>query len=700
MPLSFLNPGLLFGLLAAALPVIIHFLSRRRTRRVAFSDLRFLQEEESHQARRRGVQRWLLLLLRVLIVALLALAAARPHWGGLPGGGGRSVLFVLDASASMQAQQEDGRTRFAAAVDLAGEMAGSLPEGSSVHALLAGAVPRPLFAAWLPAGKPARTALAAAAPRDGPLDLAAALREAARLAGSAPSTPVEVVLLSDLQATTDADVGPAAAALAEAGGRLLIRPLGREVPGGGVLAVDLPGRALRPGEAVTVQATVRPEREGQVFWLELDGRRVAETLAPAPVAAGAPVTVTFPLTVPPAGRHVGRVGKEADRLPADDVRPFVLEVPDRLEVLLAHGPDRDGLGRGGWKYLARALDPEGAAQGLFRLRPVVADSLRPGDLAGVDLLILVDPGAPGRRLGEALGTWLEAGGALLLLAGDAAQVEDLRTALLPLLDLPRRATWVARSGDQGERARVVDAQHPLLADLGEAASEALAGARWWRYAAVAEGDARVVLASDAGAPLLLTGQRGEGRWALLPFHLRRDATDVMLNPVFLPLLQRLAAQLARPGDAATALTVGEAPSLRVPPQRLRLRPGEQSRELAVRVPPEGERRPVTLRWQGTVPQLTAGVAERAGVYTFTLAGDTLGVVAAAVPAGESEPRTLAAESFAAPLREAGLGRVLNLGDAGAAGLGRALAGHDLARWLLGAALALLAVEVWLGRRVR
>ncbi len=164
MPLSFLNPGLLFGLLAAALPVIIHFLSRRRTRRVAFSDLRFLQEEESHQARRRGVQRWLLLLLRVLIVALLALAAARPHWGGLPGGGGRSVLFVLDASASMQAQQENGRTRFAAAVDLAGEMAASLPEGSSVHALLAGAVPRPLFAAWLPAGAPARTALTAAAP--------------------------------------------------------------------------------------------------------------------------------------------------------------------------------------------------------------------------------------------------------------------------------------------------------------------------------------------------------------------------------------------------------------------------------------------------------------------------------------------------------------------------------------------------------
>ena len=44
MPISFLNPGLLFGAAAAALPVILHFLSRRRARREAFSDLRFLEE--------------------------------------------------------------------------------------------------------------------------------------------------------------------------------------------------------------------------------------------------------------------------------------------------------------------------------------------------------------------------------------------------------------------------------------------------------------------------------------------------------------------------------------------------------------------------------------------------------------------------------------------------------------------------------
>ena len=700
MPLTFLNPALLAGLAAASVPIIIHFLSRRRTRRVAFSDLRFLREEEAQQAQRRGVQRWLLLLLRMLIIICLALAAARPHWGGLPGGGGRAVLFVVDASASMQAQAEDGRSRFAEAIALVGDMLQTLPGGSSVQVLLAGAAARPVFATWLPAGPAARSALAAAAVTDGPGDLAAAFHEAVRHIQDAPSRPVEVVLVSDLQAVPQPELDSAAVELAAVGARMLVRRLGDGVPGGGVLDVVLPGRALRPGEAAEVQAVVRPEREGQSFWLELDGHRVAETLAPKPAGDGGAVTITFPLAAPGPGLHTGRVGKDPDRLPADDIRPFVLAVPSRLEVLLAHGADRDGLGRGGWRYLARALDPAADAQGLFRVRTVPADSLRDGDLAGVDLLILVDFGSPGRRLGAALRSWLVAGGALLVVAGELDQQDDLRDGILPLLDLPREVAWVARAEDQAERARIVDPQHPVVAGLGEAAVTALEAVRWRRYFAVSEGESRVILVADGGAPLLLEGQQGDGRWALLPVHFRRDATDFMLNPIFLPLMQRLAARLAIGGAATAPVEVGAVPTLRLARGRLKLQPGDAATQLSVRIPPGGQSRSAGLIWQGTGPLLTAPGSQRAGLYVFEIAGDTLGIVAAAVPALESEPRVIEPEAFNDRLRRAGIDRVLDLGDTGAAGLGRALAGRDLARWLLAAALALLALELWLGRRVR
>jgi hypothetical protein len=699
MPLSFLNPALLGGLVAAAVPVIIHFLSQRRVRRLAFSDLRFLQEEEAQQARRRGMRRWLLLLLRVLIITCIVLAAARPHWGGLPGGAGRATLFILDASASMQSQLDDGQRTFERAVALTGGMMEALPADASVQVIVAGPAPRPLFATWLPAGEAARAALASARVTDGRFDLVAALREAVRLEQEAPAHPVDIVVVSDLQDEDLVDLDEAVEPLAATGARVLIQRIGDGPPPGAILDLALPQRALQPGETVNLRAQVRPDRPDQIFWLELDGERVAETAAPAAAEPGGSVELTFALTVPPAGLHAGRVGKEPDRQPVDDVRPFVLEVPERLDVLIVHGADRDGLGRGGWRYLERALAPDARTAGLFAVTAMPAENLDGTDLAGVDLLVLADAGAPGRRLAGVLGPWLEAGGALLALVGDPGQEQDLRIGVLPLLDLPGQVRWVARGEDQAERVRVLDPAHPVFADLGQEALDALSAARWSRYFAVDEGDAAVLLQADGGAPLLIEGRRGRGWWALAPWHLRADATDVMLNPVFLPMMQRLAARLVVGGGRVATLTVGAEPILPVAAARLGVRPGETAADLRVLVPPNGESRLAQLQWQAAGPAVGAPASEVAGVYAFTARDDTLGLVAATVPPTESNPVRTTATALGERLAQGGIDRVIDLAEPTAAGFSRALAGRDLARWLLAVALVLLACEIWVGRRV-
>ena len=207
---------------------------------------------------------------------------------------------------------------------------------------------------------------------------------------------------------------------------------------------------------------------------------------------------------------------------------------------------------------AGALAPDARTAGLFAVTAMPAENLDGTDLAAVDLLVLADAGAPGRRLAGVLGPWLEAGGALLALVGDPGQEQDLRIGVLPLLDLPGQVRWVARGEDQAERVRVLDPAHPVFADLGQEALNALSAARWSRYFAVDEGDAAVLLQADGGAPLLIEGRRGRGWWELAPWHLRADATDVMLNPVFLPMMQRLAARLVVGGGRVATLTVGAA----------------------------------------------------------------------------------------------------------------------------------------------
>ena len=76
--MSFLSPLFLIGVLAAALPVILHFTLRGRAPRLPFSHVRFLERAFVHRNLRRRLRELVLLALRVAAVVLLAVAFARP----------------------------------------------------------------------------------------------------------------------------------------------------------------------------------------------------------------------------------------------------------------------------------------------------------------------------------------------------------------------------------------------------------------------------------------------------------------------------------------------------------------------------------------------------------------------------------------------------------------------------------------------
>jgi hypothetical protein len=76
--MTFLNASLLFGAVAAAIPIVLHLLARREPRKVVFPSVRFLVHKfESNRSRLR-VRRWWLLALRIAALVMLAAALARP----------------------------------------------------------------------------------------------------------------------------------------------------------------------------------------------------------------------------------------------------------------------------------------------------------------------------------------------------------------------------------------------------------------------------------------------------------------------------------------------------------------------------------------------------------------------------------------------------------------------------------------------
>ncbi len=103
--MSFYQQPLLWFLCAAAIPVIIHLLNRRRHKTVQWAAMQFLLKATRESRGKKKLRHILILTARALGIAALATAAARPMIGGLLGWGASqvdTVVFILDRSASME----------------------------------------------------------------------------------------------------------------------------------------------------------------------------------------------------------------------------------------------------------------------------------------------------------------------------------------------------------------------------------------------------------------------------------------------------------------------------------------------------------------------------------------------------------------------------------------------------------------------
>ena len=194
--LAFLQPAILFGLTAAAIPTLLHLLTRRQPPAVPFPAVRYLAETERRQSRRIKLRNLLLLLLRTLFVILLVLAAARPVSSIGVGGGHAPTAITLIVDNSLSSGVVVGGRRV---LDELTERA---------RRLVRGAQPDDRLWVVLADGLPRRTNLAEAAelldnvaPSPRRLDVGAAVRAAERAMGGEALVAREVVVLSDLQRT-------------------------------------------------------------------------------------------------------------------------------------------------------------------------------------------------------------------------------------------------------------------------------------------------------------------------------------------------------------------------------------------------------------------------------------------------------------------------------------------------------------------
>lgn len=567
--MTFLNPLVLFGLAAAAIPLIIHLFNFRRPKKVDFSSLAFLKELQKTTMQRVRIKQWLLLALRTLALACLILAFARPTLQGSLSGalGGRarsSVAVVVDNSLSMSLRDAQGGYLEQAKAWAAGVVDQTAP-GDEVFVLTTGDQGGVAPSAYSNRG-PALQAVADVQLRPGSAPLTRTLARAAALLEETAHPNREVYLLSDLQRSTFAD---SAAAGVPAGVRTFLLPVGERTHANvAVTDVRVESRIIEVGQPVRIEATLvnygREPVEDYVASVFLEGERVAQ--AAADLAPGAPATLTFTATPQRRGWLAGVVQIEDDDFEHDNQRFFTVNVPEQRNILVVRGEGQQT------DYIDLALSPR-LAEGriAFALETIPESNLAATALGGYDALVLVGPRDLSSGEVAALTRYVDQGGGLLLFPSAGAVAEDYNL----LLDSLGAGRFSGFSGSLGSGRSIaafdrVDREHPLFEGVFDR-QRARAGAQVESpdvYHAMnytpESGAEQTLIRLSNGFPFLQEVRHGQGAAFLMAVAPDERWSDLPVRGLFVPLLYRSMYYLSA-GEAAgeAALVVGQPGELRL-----------------------------------------------------------------------------------------------------------------------------------------
>ncbi len=567
--MGFLAPLMLAGLVALAVPIVIHLIGRPRAKIVRFAALDFLMGTKRRTRRRFLLREKLLLIVRIVAIAAVVLALAKPFTSCARKGpavtrGPQAAVLVLDDSFA-SGYLVDGQPWIATATAEARKVLAQLgPEAevAIVRASEGADHPSELTRDHLKL----RDQLLALAPSARPADTNRALSRAGQLLAASGHARKTVYLISLLAKTgLRADDAPWGAT----GPKLVVLDLRPEaMPNLAITALRVapqPGSGTR-GVAFEAEVANYSADKAKVEVLLSIADRVT-TRGTIELAPGERRTKTF-LAALPAGARVSdaSVSIADDALPVDNRRWVRASLRDQVRVLLVNGDPRTVRLDDELFYLEAALRPGDRDDSGTQLRVITADALagilpqaRGGasaiELAEIDVIVLANVAALPAELVAVLAQWVRAGGGILVAPGDRVDPAAYDRTMLPLLPQglrdPIDTSWGSGPDDRDSRAlRLVkwEVDHPIFAPISKAGTE-ITSARFFKISLLGPttdtADRKVLARFTNGGAALVEASVGAGRTLLFTSTVDKDWNDLPLHPGFLPLMQQAVRHLAR-----------------------------------------------------------------------------------------------------------------------------------------------------------
>ncbi|HET6349765.1 MAG TPA: BatA domain-containing protein [Candidatus Krumholzibacteria bacterium] len=692
--MGFLNIAFLFGLAAAAVPVIIHLLNRRRVKKIKFSSLEFLQEVNRQRMRRLNLKRFLILALRTLAVLMIVVAFARPTLrsgllfaGSVP----KNVVICLDASYSMGVNQETG-TAFDAAKRIAKQIVDEAANNDEINVVVFAKTAEPVLDKGTRNRGVVKGAIDRATLTNQTTSLRSAVDRALALIGESDVKGGEIYVVSDFRYSTDSTLVDEKKTPDDV--RIYFIPAYKgDADNVSIDRVAVPRKLLRAGEVVKVGVTAtnysRQTPANVSLELSVEGDRKAEQVLE--LAPGATQTVTFPLSLAKAGQYHARASKNHDRLPIDDDRYFLIEVSNSIPVTVVGGRQlpsgsSDTSAHPGF-YVEKALNPRGTAEGEFTVTSVDEKDVTASSLPDNGVVVWVSPQEMEPRRMALLERHVRRGGGLMVFLGGASRM---------VLDDPmfRALTGIRGATEKEEQPQSAftsfEKQHPVFNLFTRDELELLSRARVNSYVAARGVSPDSVIAYVGGGdPAAWECVRGRGRVLVLAASPDLATGDIPLSPMFLPLVHTSVTYLATSGEApgAEEHLVG-APLEFTTGQRI---PDES--QLVVHDPSGTEEKPVVIDNPAGDPLVSVQDPTAVGFYRLYRDTTLVAQEAVNVDARESD-----LTSSSLPRKNPKAVSVVEAGQSFRSDLRQAKEGREVFAVFLMIAIAALVAESVLGRR--
>jgi len=570
--MTFLNPLVLFGLIAATIPIILHLLNLRKLRTIEFSTLTFLKELQKSKMRRMKIRQIILLILRTLLIILVVLAFARPALRGyLTSGIGShaktTVIIILDDSFSMDVSDEHGQL-FKQAKEIALKLVNFLNEGDDAALIKLSDLPNP------PIEKPTynfyalSNAIQEATLSWNHTNVEDGLAFAGKLLDESQNFNKEVYLITDAQKShfvteRKKNQGPK---IFDANVKFFVIPLGsKEVNNIGIESSEVKTRIFEKEKPVAVAAMIRNYGDTPVknylTSIYLDGTRVMQK--GVDLGAGETRSVEFNVIPKRTGYVSGFVEIEDDALNQDNKRYFSFYVPEKIKVLLAGNAPKDIL----FLKLALVQNTNGSAASTFEIQEIKSDRLATINLNNYNVVVFSNIHSFSESEVSRIRNYLGNGGGVLLFPGSDVDIKNYNNSLLSMLQVPPIQGTNGSLSDRNSYTSfgTIDFDHPLFSGIfgerqvspGKSQRKIESPRIYFSFALQASATGQSVINTSIGSALLCDYKVGNGRLLFYGVTPNLDWSDFPLKGIFVPLINRSMFYLSAKDEREDAHTVGD-----------------------------------------------------------------------------------------------------------------------------------------------